>query len=117
MEGRKQGKNSSLVEESFLGSVDPETARKFLVFYVIRRFLYSVRKGPSLVAVLSHMIPVYALSVLLFKGNFNIIIPATLVLASGLFLLGFSTKSFTHFTPQCVLHSPPIFPSYLLLLS
>jgi len=80
-----------------LGSVGREPAKKFLVFCVTRRFLYSVHKGPSLVAVLGQMIPVHALSVLLFKCHFNSIIPATLVPASGLIRLGFSTKSFTHF--------------------
>jgi hypothetical protein len=97
VEGRKKRKNSSLVEESFLRSVGPEPSKKFLVFYVTRRFLYSDHKDPSLVAVLSQMIPLHAFSVLLFKFHFNIILPATIGLASVLFLLGFSTKSFTHF--------------------
>jgi hypothetical protein len=43
------------------------------------------------------MIPVNALPVLLFGVHFNIILPATIILASGLFLLGFSTKRFIHF--------------------
>jgi hypothetical protein len=97
VEGRKQGKISSLLEESCLRSEGPEPPKKFLVFYVTRRFLYSVHEGPTLVAFLSQMIPVHALSVIFFKVHFNIIFTATIVLASGLFLLGFSTKRFTHF--------------------
>jgi len=80
-----------------LRSVGPEPAKKFLVFYVTRRFLYSVHKVPSLVAVLSQMIPVHALCPFFFKVHFNIIIPATIVVASGIFILEFFNQTLCAF--------------------
>jgi hypothetical protein len=59
----------------------------------------------TLVAVLSQIIPVHAVPFLLFKVHFNITLPATLGLASGLFPLGFSTKRFTHIFAHIVPHS------------